>query len=210
MNTPIRSAKFFRLIALMLTASTLAACGGGDDSSASTCNNPLLIIPCVIIDAAIADAGPATGSDSGVTAFAGPVGTDGTVATLADFNAFEPNNSFDNANIVTFPSASDGALIGGSLSGSSDDTDTFIFTPNHTGLHSIYICADSCASAAEDQQLSIMLLDQSQTTLESTVAGSNSNLEVAANLTAGMAYYIQVQDTALAANGREFNLVVVE
>ena len=131
-------------------------------------------------------------------------------ASVSELDAFEPNNSFDNANIVTFPFAADGVSIGGSFSGQGNDSDTFIFTPNKSGLHSIYICAETCASAVEDDQLSIMLLDQAQTTVDSSVSGGSANLEVAANLTAGMAYYVQVRNTAAASQARDYSLVIVE
>ena len=212
MKTSKTSAKSFRLIALMAAASMLAACGGGDSSDASTCQNPLLLIPCVLgaVSSAPADTTPVSGSDSSPTAIAGPFTTAGTAAEVAKFDAFEPNNTFDNANIVTIPFAADGIVIGGDLSGSGDDSDTFVFTPNRSGLYSIYICADTCAAAAESDELSIMLLDQSQTTVESSVASGSANLEVAASLTAGMAYYVQVQNAGGVTDGQDFSLVIVE
>lgn len=212
MNPAIKNTKTFRLIALAMASVFLAGCGGGgDDSDLSTCKNPLLLIVCAITQpsSVTADTAPVSGSDSSPAAFAGPVTTSGISASVSKFDAFEPNNAFDNANIVSFPYASDGVFIGGSFADSADGSDTFIFTPNRSGLHSIYVCADTCASAAEDERLSIMLLDQTQTTVDSTVAGGGS-LEVAANLTAGMAYYVQVQNYDRAEGGRDYSLVIVE
>ena len=198
--------------ALLLVASVLAACGGGDDDAASSCKNPLLLIPC-ILDGQIptsVDATTAAGTDSSTSAFSGVVSTDGSDAEMIRFEAFEPNNTFDNANIVTMPFVANGVAIGGSLSGATGDADTFIFTPNRTGLYSIYICAETCASAVEAGGLSIMLLDQTQTTLDSTVTSDSENLEVAANLTAGMAYYVQVGGGGFVPGGQAYKLVIVE
>jgi hypothetical protein len=212
MKTSNETAKPLRLIALMLAASMLAACGGGESSEASSCNNPLLIIPCILTGTASAppDTTTVSGSDSSPTAIAGPFTTSGAMATVANFDAFEPNNSFDNANILSIPFTSDGIVIGGDLTGSADDSDTFVFTPNRSGLHSIYLCADTCASAMENDQLSIMLLDQTQTTVESTAANGNSHLEIAADLTAGMAYYVQVGNASAGSESQGFSLVIVE
>ena len=198
--------------ALLLAASMLIACGGGDDEAASSCKNPLLLIPC-ILDGQIptsVDATTAAGTDSSTTAVSGVVSTEGGDAEVIRFEAFEPNNTFDNANIVSLPFATNGVAIGGSLSGATNNADTFIFTPNRTGLYSIYVCAETCASAAEAETLSIMLLDQAQTTLDSTVTSDSTNLEVAANLTAGMAYYVQVRRYESSPVARPYNLVIVE
>jgi len=211
MKNQTRLTKIIRHAALLAVAASMAACGGGDDSSASTCMNPLLLIPCILggLAETQTEVIPSSGTDSSMTAIAGPIGTNGTEAEVARFDAFEPNNSFNNANIVTFPFTNDGVSIGSNLSGAGDDTDTFIFTPNRTGLHSIYVCAETCASAAEDDTLSIMLLDQSQTTVDSTVASGTSNLEVAAELIAGMAYYVQVRSNDFTMIERDYNLVIV-
>jgi hypothetical protein len=198
--------------ALLLAASMLTACGGGDDEAASSCKNPLLLIPC-ILDGQIptsVDATTAAGTDSSTTAVSGVVSTEGTDAEVLRFEAFEPNNTFDNANMVSMPFATNGVAIGGSLSGATNNADTFIFTPNRTGLHSIYVCAETCASAVEADGLSIMLLDQAQTTLDSTATSDSANLELAANLTAGMAYYVQVRADGFAPGGQAYNLVIVE
>jgi hypothetical protein len=211
MKNQTRLTKIIRHAALLVVAASMAACGGGDDSSASTCNNPLLLIPCILDG--LSDTQPeviaSAGTDSSMATISGPVSTNGTEAEVARFDAFEPNNSFDNANIVSYPFHNDGISIGSNLSGTDDDADTFIFTPNHTGLHSIYVCAETCAAAADDGNLSIMLLDQSQTTLDSTVSSGTSNIEVAAELIAGMAYYVQVRSSDFTMIEREYNLVIV-
>lgn len=212
MKNDTKTAKIFYRAALLLAASMLAACGGGDDDAASSCNNPLLLIPC-ILDGQIptsVDATTAAGTDSSTTAVSGVVSTEGTDAEVIRFEAFEPNNTFDNANIVSMPFATNGVAIGGTLSGATDNADTFIFTPDRTGLYSIYVCAETCASAAQANDLSIMLLDQAQTTLDSTATSDSANLEVAASLTAGMAYYVQVRADGLAHAGHTYNLVIVE
>lgn len=212
MKNQAKPAKTLNRVALLLVASMLAACGGGDDSAASSCKNPLLLIPCALTGQAQApaDGGVATGTSSGLSAFSGAVSTDGSDAEVTRFEAFEPNNTFDNANFVAVPFASDGVAVGGSLSGADDAADTFIFTPNRSGLHSIYICAETCASAAEVEGISVMLLDQTQTTVDSTVATGSSSLEIAANLTAGMAYYVQVSNNDFSFAGQDYTLVIVE
>lgn len=207
--------------ATLFLAATLAACGGGEDEKKTALPpclaNPLVFLVCVFTPSS--DVSPTQSSDSGKISAAGqamvaPIGVDGDEAKVVFFDDFEPNNSLSNANIISFPVFADAsaaaASINGSVSGTKDDTDSFIFTPIRSGLHSLYICADTCATAAEDDELSIMLFDQNQTTVDGTPVIGSANLEVAAELTAGMAYYVQVRKNKSGLTPRDYQLVIVD
>ncbi len=220
MKTSSKTRKHVGHAITLLLAAMLAACGGDDKGQAevSPClDNPLIFFVCLFTGSG--DASPAQSPVAGEVSVSGqamgaPIGVDGDEAKVVRFVDFEPNNSLSNANIVSFPASTDasaaGALISGRISGTNDDADSFIFTPTRSGLHSVYICAETCATAAVDDELSIMLLDQNQTTVDGTPAIGSANQEVAADLTAGMAYYVQVRSNKSGLTLRDYQLVIVD
>ena len=211
-----RNGKNFAALTL---AMTLVACGGDDapPEPVSPCfSNPLVLMACILTPSGTADpvdspvSGKATSSSPSVFE---PVGVDGDVATIATVEEYEPNDSFDNANIVSFAASGSGSASGVGISGDfagDDVADAFIFTPLKSGLHSIYICAENCASAAESDRLSLILLDQYQNSVAATTVLGGDNLEIAAELVAGMAYYVQVRADAPAVEATGYRLVVVD
>jgi hypothetical protein len=180
----------------------LAACGGGGGKEkkggANSCANPLVFIFCVILSGTSkADVEPDYGSSSMVSAATG-----GETANLDQSSEYEPNNLLDNANIVTIPdgSADKSASLHlrGTVQGTHDVADFFVFTPTRSGAHLIYLCADTCDESLEEDSAYIMIYDQSQTTIASTPVGTIARQEFAVDLTAGFAYYIEVNGYATA------------
>ena len=185
----------------MLAMMTACGDGGGKEkkSSGNECvRNPLIFILCVIVSGSSApEQGPDNGTSSMVSAATG-----GKSANLDQASEYEPNNLLDNANVVTFPAGSTnestGLRLSGAVQGTSDIADYFVFTPTRSGAHLIYLCADTCDESLEDDSTYIMIYDQNQTTIASTPVGTIAKQEFAVDLTAGFAYYVEVNGYAAA------------
>jgi len=176
----------------------LAACGGDKEKKGggNSCANPLIFIFCVILSGTSApEMGPDDGTSSMVSAAA-----DGEPANLDQAGEYEPNNLLDNANVVTFPAGSPdvstGLRLSGTVQGTDDIADYFVFTPTRSGAHLIYLCADTCDESLEGDSAYIMIYDQNQTTIASTPVGTIARQEFAVDLTAGFAYYVEVNGYA--------------
>ncbi len=72
------------------------------------------------------------------------------------------------------------------------------------------ICTESCAGTLQDDAVYIMIYDQNQTTIASTSVGSIVPQELAANLTSGLAYYVQVQGYNTGQGRYDYRLVIVD
>jgi hypothetical protein len=128
------------------------------------------------------------------------VSANGSAATssLAAVAEYEPNNVLNNANIVSLPA---GMQLEGSVHSDDDASDFFIFTPTRSGTHTILLCGDTCDAAIEDDAAYVMIYDQNQTTIASTPVATIASQEITAELTAGFAYYVEVNGY----NAGEFN-----
>ena len=137
--------------------------------------------------------------------------TAGESANIGQFGEYEPNNLLDNANIVTIPdgSADESASLHlrGTVQGTHDVADFFVFTPTRSGAHLIYLCADTCDESLEEDSAYIMIYDQNQTTIASTPVGTIARQEFAVDLTAGFAYYVEVNGYATA-DRYDYQLVI--
>ena len=200
-------------VALLGMLTMLAACGegGGKEKkkSGNDCvKNPLIFIVCVIVSGTSApELGPNVGSDSNVTAAAGDS------ANIGQFSEYEPNNLLDNANIVTIPGGtadkSTSLHLSGTVQGTHDVADFFVFTPARSGAHLIYLCADTCDESREDNSAYIMIYDQNQTTVASTPVGTMTRQEFAVDLTAGLAYYVEVNGYGTA-DRYDYRLAIID
>lgn len=127
-----------------------------------------------------------------------------TSAPTASIGEYEPNNLPGNANALSLPVST----INGSVRQGDDASDFFIFTPPQSGSYRFSVCEGVCDGAAEDDAVYVMVYDQSQTTIASTPVGTISAREVTADLTAGMAYYIEVNGYNADAFDYEYRLAV--
>ncbi len=192
----------YRVVALALLAS-LTACGGGDKKKKDPCdtvNNLSELFACAF---------------KGLT-FGSPVsaGFDTGSAKSTQFAEYEPNNSLDNGNIVSIPfrknDAPAGLEIGGTLNSASDPADFFVFTPSHSGSYNAYLCADTCNEILQDDGIYIMIYDQSQTTVAATPIGATAVQEITADLTAGLAYYVEIRVYGSEGANRDYRLVIAD
>lgn len=204
----------FRATSVSLLA-MLAACGGGSDEPQTDCtDNFLMLLICSVLssDSSAPNQNPITAGVS--TSTANSAGGSGVTAVVGQVDEYEPNNVLDNANIVTFPTVASGAPSGlefnGSVQRTDDAADYFIFTPNRSGPHRIYLCADTCNDSLEDDAAYIMIYDQNQTTIAGTPIGTIARQEITADLTAGFAYYVEINGYNAAADRYDYRLVVAD
>jgi hypothetical protein len=101
---------------------------------------------------------------------------------------YEPNNVPDNANILS----TTGSHVDGNVQRGIDGSDFYIFTPPASGSYRISVCEGVCVDTALSDAVYVMVYDQTQTTIAGTPIGVIEKQEVAVELTAGMAYYIEV------------------
>jgi len=181
-------------------AATLGGCGGCDDdkkknNETNTCfDNPIIFFFCVVTS---------TSDDAGSGALATGSSTSSSLAAVSEY---EPNNILNNANIVNLPA---GMQLEGSVRSSDDASDFFVFTPSRTGMHTILLCGDSCDAAIEDDAAYVMIYDQNQTTIASTPVATIASQQITAELTAGFAYYIEVNGYNAVAFDYDYRLAVI-
>lgn len=106
-------------------------------------------------------------------------------------------------------STSDGLAIAGTITGDSDVTDQFVFTPPQSGRYGVYLCDGSCDQVLESAVLNIMVFDQSQTTITATPLGTQSEQGVTVNMDAGLAYYVAVSGYNLNLSTSSYQLAIV-
>ena len=196
----------------------LAACGGDKKEEPSPCTaNIIVLIICTILstDSPLPNAGPVSANDlSAAGKPLAPAGVNGETPGIVQVDEFEPNNVLDNANIVTFPGSlaelSTGVEFKGSVQSTGDTADFLIFTPNRSGPHRIYLCADTCAESLEDDAAYIMIYDQNQTTITGTPVGTITRQEIVADLTAGFAYYVEVNGYNAGGASYDYRLMVID
>lgn len=185
--------------ALLTMLVGLAGCGGDDKEETQLCL-VLLIIPVQCSSGTTAPAQQPILAQSPTAQAGSEKGANGIEdsrpVVINQIDEFEQNNTLDNANVVQFLSASYDNAVGIEISGSvaqqADAADFFIFTPDRSAQYDIYVCGENCDEVVEDDAVYIMIYDQFQTTIDSTPVGTIAEQTVTAELTAGLAYYVEV------------------
>jgi hypothetical protein len=198
----------YRVTSLSVLA-VLAACGGDDSSQQNDCLDNIIFL---FICAAASTGSEAPDQAPNPAGYSGEAGKAATSVTTAQVDEYEPNNVLNNANIVTLASGSSSARFNvefrGSVRSTDDVADHFVFTPNRSGSYRIYLCADTCDDSLNDDASYIMLYDQNQTTIASTPVGTIVPQEIEADLTAGLAYYVEINGYNAGADDYSYRLVV--
>ena len=127
---------------------------------------------------------------------------------------YEPNNTLDNANPVSFRSAAPDEHIGiditGAVNQDDDPADFFIFTPPRSGQFLVYLCTDTCTDSLQSDQVYLSVYDQSQTTIASTPVGTVETQRLSVDLVAGLAYYVEVNGYNTGATAIDYKLVIID
>lgn len=127
---------------------------------------------------------------------------------------WEPNNTLDNANTFSFPAkgTADAVAIDvdGSVQEGTDPADFFIFTPAESGTFLIYLCGETCIDRVENDLVYLMVYDQSQTTIAGTPVGTVAEQFIHVELTAGLAYYVEINGYNTAAAAFPYRLTIID
>jgi len=208
------------IVGLILCISMLSGCSGGDKKT--SCKNPETfgqaigcgIAPKLFVNPAAPEALTAGNGEPTADQFVATVGGRIGSANTTQYGEFEPNNSLDNANVVALPIVSNniraGVEISGSLQSADNNVDYYIFTPNRSSSYNVFLCADTCADVLQDAAVRIMIYDQNQTTIDGTPIGSTATQILSANLTFGLAYYVQVHGYNTEQENYDYRLIIID
>lgn len=134
--------------------------------------------------------------------------------SLADFEEYEPNNTLDNANVVAFPIVSDDRLAGieisGAVLGTSDESDFFILTPDHSENYAIYLCEATCAEHPTDNKVAIQVFDQFGELIAGNPLYVESTKIVTADLDMGLPYYVKIIGFDTEGQEYAYRLVIID
>lgn len=200
-------------IALIGLLVMMTACGGGkkEDTPLDCNEDPVVFFFCTL--AASSSLAP-NQSPTSVSESMAPAAGIGETTKITQIDEYEPNNVLDNANVVTLPSGSPeltrGLVLNGSVQSIDDATDHFVFTPVRNGSHRIFLCADTCGEVFEDDTVYIMIYDQNQTTIASTPVGTTARQEIEAELTAGFAYYVEINGYNATGERYDYRLSIMD
>ena len=73
----------------------------------------------------------------------------------------------------------------------------------------MYLCEETCSEHPVDDEVYLMVYDQSQTTIASTPIGGESEKFLGVELSAGLAYYVEINAYNIAGD-YDYKLVVID
>ena len=133
---------------------------------------------------------------------------------MNSIDEYEPNSTPDNANPVNFLDAAPEQSIGieafGNVGRGDDAADFFIITPTRTDHFLVYLCGPSCTEQPITDEVYIAVYDQSQTTIAATPIGVEAEQFIRVELTAGLAYYVEINGYNTGSDGLDYQLVVID
>ena len=133
---------------------------------------------------------------------------------MQHYDEFEPNDIHDNANPVAFGTAPVTDHIGISVTGTAtqdaDPADFFVFTPTRTGPYLVYLRRSGETEIAATDEVYIAAYDQSQSTIDATPIGTVAEQVVQVDLTAGLAYYVEINAYNTGVDGFDYELVIID
>jgi hypothetical protein len=205
MSLAHKASNALKWIPPLFLAALLTGCGSGDGGGGKKdCGGDLVIaltagLSCL---GTVTTSSPATQSESPPPASASqpstiePEPTQGTAVIMNRVTEYETNNSFDNANPVSFAAANADQHVGIEITGrverESDGADFFVLTPTRTDTYAVYLCGDTCTEHPATDEIYIAVYDQSQTTIAATPVGTVAEQIFTVDLEAGLAYYIEI------------------
>ena len=218
MNITHTFKKATQWLGAFLAMSTLAACGGGSEEEEPDC--PALV---VAMTAGLGCLGTVTVSPpppppppvnpQPASPPPPPAPPSSNVVRMTFHAEYEPNNTLDNSNPVSFKSATPEEHIGiditGSVDQADDEADFFIFTPPRGGNYLVYLCTDTCEESLQSDEVYLMMYDQSQSTIASTPVGAVETQHFSVDLVAGLAYYVEVNGYNTGSTEEDYRLVII-
>ena len=98
----------------------------------------------------------------------------------------------------------------GTVKQDDDPADFFIFTPLRSDTFAVYLCEETCVEQVEGDSVYIAVYDQSQTTIASTPIGTVAKQIFTVDLTAGLAYYVEINGYNTGPDSFAYKLIVVD
>jgi hypothetical protein len=197
--------KALRRLGALLTMTTLAACGGGSEEETG-CSAVI-----AVVTAGLGCLGTVTVTSPPPPP---PPPPSSNIVRMSFHVEYEPNNTLDNANPVSFRSAAPEEHIGiditGAVNQDDDQADFFIFTPPRSGQFLVYLCTDTCADSLQSDQVYLSVYDQGQTTIVSTPVGTVETQRLSVDLVAGLAYYVEVNGYNTGPTAKDYKLVIID
>lgn len=215
MNIIRSTSRALQRLGAFLAMTTLAACGGSADDTQCAPVVAIVTLGFGCLGAVtVTSPPPPPPPVNPPPASPPPPPPSSNVVRMAFHVEYEPNNTLDNANPVSFKSASADEHIGidisGNVSQADDAADFFIFTPPRTGQFLIYLCAGDCTETLQSDEVYLMVYDQSQTTLASTPVGAVETQRLGVDLVAGLAYYVEVNGYNTGSATEDYKLVIID
>ena len=213
MNTARTIVRILQKLGAILAMTTLAACGGGEEES--QCPELVAVVTMGFGCLGTANvSSPPPPPVSPPPASPPPPPPSSNTVRMNFHVEYEPNNTLDNANPVSFGSAAPDEHIGidiaGAINQSNDTADFFIFTPPRSGHFLVYLCADTCTDALQSDEVYLMVYDQSQTTVASTPVGAVETQRLGLDFVAGLAYYVEVNGYNTGSAAADYKLVIID
>ena len=212
--------KTLQRASMVIVLVSLAACGEPEDKQCSQTLAVLTAGLCLLGEVSHSSPpqnDPPPNTDTGGTTDTGGDTTappSSSTVIVRRFVEYEPNSTLNNANPVSFrdtvPENHIGLDITGSVSQNDDASDFFIFTTPRSGPFLVYLCDGSCGNTLNSDQVYLMVYDQGQNTIASTPVGSVVNQQFSVELTAGLAYYVEVNGYNTGSSRVDYKLVVID
>lgn len=157
-------------------------------------------------------------TNSGCTTDSADIAGDSRIATIYRQGEAEPNDSFQSANSLSFPTrlATERVAIdlAGFVSGMegpiSDFEDFFIFAPPQTGTYDIFLCNDPlvCTRGTVSDRWVLELRDQNFDPFASTHRNEVKELKLRVSLEAGLPYYLWIHVFDASSSTWDYNLTI--
>jgi hypothetical protein len=212
--------KALRRLGALLTMTTLAACGGGSEEETG-CSAVIAVVTAglgclgtVTVTSPPPPPPPVSPPPAGPPPPPPPPPPSSNIVRMSFHVEYEPNNTLDNANPVSFLSAAPEEHIGiditGAVNQDDDQADFFIFTPQRSGQFLVYLCTETCADSLQSDQVYLSVYDQGQTTIVSTPVGTVETQRLSVDLVAGLAYYVEVNGYNTGPTAKDYKLVIID
>lgn len=213
--------KALQRLGALLAMTTVAACGGGSEEETG-CSAVVAVVTAglgclgtVTVTSPPPPPPPVSSPPASPPPPVSPPPPPGSNVVRINFHEeYEPNNTLDNANPVSFRSAAPDEHIGiditGAVNQDDDQADFFILTPPRSGQFLVYLCTDTCTDSLQSDQVYLSVYDQNQTTIASTPVGTVETQRLSVDLVAGLAYYVEMNGYNTGSTAIDYKLVIID
>lgn len=158
-------------------------------------------------------------TNSGCTTNSADIAGDSRVATIYRMGEAEPNDSYESANPLTFPTRITNeslvtdvtGFVSGMAGTIQDFDDYYLFTPPETGVYEIFLCNDPlvCTRGTVSDRWNLEIRDQNFDSFAATSRNVVQELKLRVLLEAGLPYYVWVRVFEASSATWEYNLTIM-